>query len=106
MSARNRTRHLLGDRSQADGEYSYRASALTLGVRRAGQQDVTAAAWIAAGLLVGIFAGALIAQRLNAVLLARLFAILLVVIAWRLWVTAGASPPPGTRASSQFEQAS
>lgn len=64
---------------------------------RAGHLNPVAALWIAVGLFGGIFVGAQVAQRLNAVLLTRLFALLLVVVAWRLWVSAGraaADAPP------------
>lgn len=57
---------------------------------RAGQLDAHAAAWIAGGLFVGAWAGAVVAGRLGAVTLQRAFALFLVLVAARLWAAAGA----------------
>ncbi|MBI3792285.1 MAG: sulfite exporter TauE/SafE family protein, partial [Gemmatimonadetes bacterium] len=52
------------------------------------QLDRGAAAWIAAGLFVGAWGGALLGHRLSAPTLQRAFALLLVAVAARLWTSA------------------
>lgn len=55
---------------------------------RQGHLQVAAAAWIAAGLSLGVWVGAVGAQHVATSTLTRLFAVFLVAIAVRLWVTA------------------
>jgi len=55
---------------------------------REGNVDVRAALWVAAGMLVGAYGGAWIAQALAETTLKRAFAVLLVVVAVRLWTSA------------------
>jgi uncharacterized membrane protein YfcA len=55
---------------------------------RAGQLDVKAALLLAAGLFVGAWFGAQIAQELRTPTLTRLFAVFLVVVAVRMWFEA------------------
>src|SRR3982751_1336077 len=52
---------------------------------RAGNLDIRASALIAAGLFVGAYFGARLAQELTPVQLKRAFAIFLVLIAVRIW---------------------
>ena len=54
---------------------------------RAGNLDVKAALWISAGIFVGAYGGAWLAQQLSEVILRRAFALLLLVVAGRLWMT-------------------
>ncbi len=55
---------------------------------RAGNLNVRAAVLIAAGLFVGAYFGAQIAQELKSATLTRLFAVFLVIVAVRLWFEA------------------
>ena len=55
---------------------------------RRGNLDVRAALLLAAGLTIGAWIGARIAQDAAPVLLQRLFSVFLVAMAVRLWVTA------------------
>ena len=52
---------------------------------RNGHVDIRASLLIAAGLTVGAFFGAQLAQHIGAVMLKRLFAVFLVFVAGRLW---------------------
>jgi uncharacterized protein len=52
---------------------------------RNGHLDVRAAALIAAGLLVGAYGGAAVAQGLAAGTVRRMFAVFLVLVAVRMW---------------------
>ena len=54
---------------------------------RAGHLDVRAALWIALGMFVGTYGGALVAASVSDSSLKRAFAVLLVVVAGRLWLT-------------------
>lgn len=54
---------------------------------RAGHVDLRAALWVAAGMLLGAWAGALVAQALADSTLKRAFAVLLVVVAIRIWTS-------------------
>jgi uncharacterized membrane protein YfcA len=54
---------------------------------REGQVDVKAAMWIALGMFLGAYGGAMFAQVVSESLLKRVFALLLVVVAGRLWMT-------------------
>lgn len=54
---------------------------------RAGHVDVRVSLWIALGLFLGTYGGALLAEALPATMLKRAFAVLLVVVATRLWTS-------------------
>jgi len=54
---------------------------------REGDVDVKAALWIALGMFVGAYGGAMLAQSLSESSLKRAFAVLLVLVAGRLWMT-------------------
>ena len=56
-----------------------------------GHLDVRASLLIAAGLTLGVYAGARLAQVLPAAVLQRLFAAFIMVLAFRLWVKAGSA---------------
>lgn len=56
---------------------------------KAGNVNVRAAAFTAVGLFVGAWAGAHLSLGLSDVVLKRSFAVLLVAVAFRLWVSAG-----------------
>ncbi|GAC1409687.1 MAG: sulfite exporter TauE/SafE family protein [Gemmatimonadaceae bacterium] len=55
---------------------------------RRGHLDITAALWIALGLLFGTWVGAKLAQSLSGPQLQKAFAIFLVLIAIRVWTKA------------------
>jgi uncharacterized protein len=55
--------------------------------QRAGHLEVRASLWIALGIFLGAYGGALLAQQLPAVVLKRLFAVFLVVVAAKLWTS-------------------
>jgi uncharacterized membrane protein YfcA len=55
---------------------------------RAGSLDIRASLWIALGLFLGAYFGALIALALTPVVLRRMFALFLVAVAIRLWTSA------------------
>jgi hypothetical protein len=46
----------------------------------------SASLWIAAGLFIGAYFGARIAQQLPPLVLRRIFSVILVAIALRLWI--------------------
>lgn len=54
---------------------------------RKGNINITAALWIALGLLVGVWLGARLAQHLTPVQLKRAFSVFLVLVAARMWWT-------------------
>ena len=54
---------------------------------RKGHLNIGAALWVALGLFVGVWIGALIAQQLSPVALKRGFAVFLVLVAGRIWFT-------------------
>ncbi|HXD22591.1 MAG TPA: sulfite exporter TauE/SafE family protein [Gemmatimonadaceae bacterium] len=54
---------------------------------RSGDVDVRAAAWVALGMFVGAYGGAVAAHALSESSLKRAFAVLLVLVAGRLWMT-------------------
>ena len=54
---------------------------------RAGNLDVRAALWIALGILVGAYGGAMLAQLMSESILKKAFAVLLLAMAVRLWMT-------------------
>ena len=54
---------------------------------REGHVDVKAALWIAAGMFLGAYGGAMLAQTMSEVALKRAFAVVLLVVAGRLWMT-------------------
>lgn len=54
---------------------------------RSGNLDVRAALWMALGILVGGYCGAVLAQHVSESILKRAFAMLLIVTAIRLWET-------------------
>jgi uncharacterized protein len=53
---------------------------------RAGNMKFTASLWIAAGLFVGAYFGAKLAQQTSPLVLRRAFAVFLVLVAARMWV--------------------
>lgn len=53
---------------------------------RTGHVDLKAALWVALGLFVGTYGGAVLAQTLTETVLKRAFAVLLVAVAVRLWI--------------------
>lgn len=55
---------------------------------RRGNLNVTAALWIALGLLVGAWFGARLAQSISGPMLQKSFAVFLVLIAIRVWMKA------------------
>lgn len=55
---------------------------------RRGNIQLSASLWIAAGLFVGAWLGAVVAQQVPPTFLQRAFAIFLVLIAGRMWMTA------------------
>jgi uncharacterized membrane protein YfcA len=54
---------------------------------REGNLDLRAALWIALGMFLGAYGGAMLAQSVSESSLKRAFAVLLVLIAGRLWIT-------------------
>ncbi len=54
---------------------------------RKGNLDISAALWIALGLVVGVWIGARLAQELSPVQLKRAFSVFLVLVAARIWWT-------------------
>lgn len=52
---------------------------------RRGNLNISAALWIACGLVVGVWIGAKLAQQLSPVALKRSFAIFLVMVAAKVW---------------------
>jgi uncharacterized membrane protein YfcA len=54
---------------------------------REGNVDVRAALWIAFGMFVGAYGGAMLAQSISESSLKRAFAVVLVLVAGRLWMT-------------------
>jgi uncharacterized protein len=54
---------------------------------RAGNVDVKAALWVAGGMFLGAYGGAMLAQSVSESSLKRAFAVLLVLVAGRLWMT-------------------
>lgn len=55
---------------------------------RNGHLDIKAAALIAAGLVIGAYGGAALAQGLAPITLRRMFAVFLVLVAARMWLMA------------------
>jgi uncharacterized protein len=58
---------------------------------KSGNLNVAAALWVAVGIVAGVWLGARLAHRLSGTELQRAFAVFLLVVAVRLWWTAGAS---------------
>ncbi|MDX2192767.1 MAG: TSUP family transporter [Gemmatimonadales bacterium] len=56
---------------------------------QAGNIEIRASLWIAAGLTVGALVGATLVQRLEGATLQRAFAAFLVAVAARMWLRAG-----------------
>lgn len=54
---------------------------------RGGNVDVKAALYVALGMFVGAYGGAMLAQSMSESSLKRAFAVLLVLVAGRLWMT-------------------
>jgi uncharacterized membrane protein YfcA len=54
---------------------------------RDGNVDLRAALWIALGMFVGAYGGALVVHVLSESVMKRAFALLLLVVAGRLWLT-------------------
>lgn len=54
---------------------------------RDGNVDVKAALWVALGMFLGAYGGAMLAQSVSESSLKRAFAVLLVLVAGRLWMT-------------------
>ena len=54
---------------------------------REGHVDVKAALWIAAGMFLGAYGGATLAQTMSEASLKRAFAVVLLIVAGRLWMT-------------------
>jgi uncharacterized protein len=55
---------------------------------RAGHLQVRASLWIALGIFLGAYGGAVLAQQLPAAVLKRLFAVFLIAVAAKLWTSA------------------
>ncbi|MGH7655551.1 MAG: TSUP family transporter [Gemmatimonadaceae bacterium] len=54
---------------------------------RSGDVNIRAVPWIALGMFVGAYAGAVLAESVSESSLRRAFAVLLVLVAGRLWMT-------------------
>jgi hypothetical protein len=54
---------------------------------RGGNLNIGAALWVALGIFIGAYGGAVIAQNVSDSLLKRAFAVLLLIVAGRLWMT-------------------